>query len=77
MSSNDHPQERMAALIPGRQLPSLLESTKRFAVPDETKNADQDAKDKVPSDLDQLVPDDLEEILPSHPDNHEGCSQCR
>lgn len=72
MSSDDSLHERMAAFTLGKQLPSLLESTKSFPVPDKQKNADQEMKDKVPSDLDQLVPDDLEELLPDHPDNHEG-----
>jgi hypothetical protein len=62
----------MAAFTLGKQLPSLLESTKPFPVPDKQKNADQETKDKVPSDLDQLVPDALDVMLPEHPDNYEG-----
>ena len=48
------------------------ESARSFPVPDEKKNAHQETKDEVPSDLDQLVPDDLGELLPDHPDNYEG-----
>lgn len=62
----------MDAFTAGKQLPTLLELTKTLLVPDGQKNADQETKDKVPSDLDQVVHDNLEDLLPDHPDNHEG-----